>query len=127
MSYTEEELYEMSDEDLQKAFREVRAELASQEIDGTVGDDLEQPDEDSDYETSSDDEEEIEVDEGSETTESEPDEETEEVGEEEAEETKEEPKKDEQPVRRKYRANGKDLSSLIKKFLSSLGRSLVKL
>ena len=122
MSYTEEELYEMSDEDLQKAFREVRAELASPEIDGTVGDDLEQPDEDSDYETSSDDEEEIEVDEGSETTESEPDEETEEVGEEEAEETKEEPKKNEQPVRRKYRANGKDFEFTDQEIFEQFGQ-----
>lgn len=114
MAYTEEELYEMSDEDLQKAFREAKAdgesagfdEVETEEVDDEV--DLEQPDEDSDDDASSDDEVEVDVDEESETDESDPDEETD-SEEDETEEAKADTEEEEQPVqKRKYKANGKD-------------------
>lgn len=111
MAYTEEDLYNMSDDELQKAFREAKAEgespdLGVEEEEEEV--DLEQPKVDSDYETSSDEEEEVEVDEESKTEEGEPDEETG-TEEDETEKTEDESEEDEQPVqKRKYKANGKE-------------------
>lgn len=126
MAYTEEELYNLTDEDLQKAFREAKAEVASP--DPEIGEeeneevDLEQPDEDSDYETSSEEEEEVEVDEGSETAEGEPDEGTE-VEEDETEETEKESEEEEQPVqKRKYKANGKDFEFTDEEIFNQFGQ-----
>lgn len=112
MAYTEEDLYDMSDEELQKAFREAKAEGASPDLGDDVTEDdeidLEQPDEDSDYETSSDDEVEVDADEESEVEEGEPDEDAGDT-EDETEEAEAEAEKEEQPVqKRKYKANGKE-------------------
>ena len=126
MAYTEEELYNLTDEDLQKAFREAKAEGASPDLE--IGEeeneevDLEQPDEDSDYETSSEEEEEVEVDEESETAEGEPDEGTE-VEEDETEETEKESEEEEQPVqKRKYKANGKDFEFTDEEIFNQFGQ-----
>lgn len=108
MAYTEEDLYAMSDEELQKAFREAKAEGQSPDLGAEEEEDLEQPDEDSEHDTSSDEEEEFEVDEESETDEGDPDEETE-SEEDKTEKTESESDEEEQPVqKRKYKANGRE-------------------
>ena len=118
---TEEQLWDMSDEDLEAAFKEAVAQEQSpddsfeeEEIEETIDEDsvedLEQPidDEDSDDDTSSEEEEDdTEFDEDSEEDEGEPDEETE-TDEENTEDNDEDSEEDEQPVLRKYRANGKE-------------------
>ncbi|MGD8305078.1 MAG: hypothetical protein PVF17_00355 [Ignavibacteria bacterium] len=122
-NYTDDQLWNMSDDELEAAFKEASAQEQSpetaieedfedieveEETDST--EDLEQPidDEDSDDDTSSDDDDEEEdSEEDSETDESEPDEEQDS----EDEQTTEEDDKsedEEQPVLRKYRANGKE-------------------
>lgn len=109
MAYTEEDLYAMSDEELQKAFREAKAEGQSPDLGAEEEEEnLEQPDEDSEHDTSSDEEEEFEVDEESETDEGDPDEETE-SEEDKTEKTESESDEEEQPVqKRKYKANGRE-------------------
>lgn len=130
--FTDEELYNLSDEELEKAFREARADLDSpdtdledsnqvdedfeeetEEFDEVDEDeeveDLEQPDEDSDDDASSDEDDEEESEEDSEETEE--DDLDGESDEDEAEATEDEKDsdEDEQPIqRRKYRANGKE-------------------
>jgi hypothetical protein len=128
MAYSEEDLWEMSDKDLQKAFKEAKAQDLSPETDyeeDAVADDeevdLEQPDEDSDYETSSDEEVEVDTEEDTEEVEGELD------GEPEAEEVdaevKTEADEDEQPVqRRKYKANGKDYEFTDQEIFEQFGR-----
>lgn len=124
MAYSEEDLYSMSDAELEAAFKEAKAQETSPETEyENEVDNLEQPNEDSDYETSSDDEEEVEVDEDSDDTESEPDEETEEVDEEETEEAKTETETEEQPVqKRKYKANGKEFEFTEEEIFNQFGQ-----
>ena len=128
MAYSEEDLWEMSDEDLQKAFKEAKAQDLSPETDyeeDAVDNDeevaLEQPDEDSDYETSSDEEVKVDTEEDTEEVEGELD------GEPEADEVdaevKTEADEDEQPVqRRKYKANGKDYEFTDQEIFEQFGR-----
>lgn len=132
--FTDEELYNLSDEELEKAFREARADLDSpdtdledsnqvdedfeeetEEFDEVDEDedeeveDLEQPDEDSDDDTSSDEDEDEESEEDSEETEEDDLDGESDEDEAEATEDKEESDEDEQPIQlRKYRANGKE-------------------
>ena len=126
---TDEELYSMSDEELEKAFNDAKAQLDSpeteyedtqesveeaeeevysdQDEDAEVTD-LEQPDEDSDDDTSSEDEEEDESNEDLESEEEDLDEDTD-SDDEKLSEDAYESEVDEQPAqRRKYRANGKE-------------------
>lgn len=128
MAYSEEDLWEMSDEDLQKAFKEAKAQDLSPEtdyeedaVDNDEEVDLEQPDEDSDYETSSEEEVEVGTEEDTEEVEGELD------GEPEADEVdaevKTEADEDEQPVqRRKYKANGKDYEFTDQEIFEQFGR-----
>lgn len=129
MAYSEEDLWEMSDEDLQKAFKEAKAQDMSPETDyeedvvETDDDevDLEQPDEDSDYETSSDEEVEVGTEDDVDGVDGELD------GEPEADEAdaevKAEAEEDEQPVqRRKYKANGKDYEFTDQEIFEQFGR-----
>ena len=128
---TDEELYSMSDEELEKAFNEAKAQLDSSETEyedtqESVKEteeeteeeiysdedeeviDLEQPDEDSDDDTSSEDEEEDESNEDLESEEEDLDEDTD-SDDEKLSEDANESEVDEQPAqRRKYRANGKE-------------------
>lgn len=124
MAYSEEDLYNMSDEELEAAFRAAKADGASLDEPEyeEVEESLEQPDGDSDYETSSEDEEEVEVDEDSEAAEGEPDEDAEEVEEEKTEETEKESDEDEQPVRRKYKANGKEFEFTDQEIFEQFGQ-----
>lgn len=129
MAYSEEDLWEMSDEDLQKAFKEAKAQELSPET-GYEEDvvetddeevDLEQPDEDSDYETSSDEEVEVDTEDDVDEVEGELD------GEPEADEAdvevKTETEEDEQPVqRRKYKANGKEYEFTDQEIFEQFGR-----
>ena len=118
--YTNEELYSMSDEDLEAAFKEAKAEESSpettmeEELSNTFPepknkvDDLEEPEKESDDDTSFDEEDEYESDEDSETDVEDLDgdsaEEDEELTEDEYESDD-----DKQPVQKyKYKANGKD-------------------
>lgn len=102
--YTEEQLWDMSDEELTAAFKESKADIDSPDVEL----DLEQPEVDSDYETSSTEEVEIVNEAESKDTEVELDGETEE-DEDETVEIDDTTKEEEQPVqRRKYKANGKD-------------------
>ncbi|MHB8098087.1 MAG: hypothetical protein ACYDD5_00675 [Sulfuricurvum sp.] len=108
--YSDTDLYDMSDDELAAAFKEAKAQDDSPETayEDEVGDViLEQPDVESDDNSSVDDEE-VEFDEVLETEEETLDEESDaEEDETEADET--EPEAKEQPVqRRKYKANGKD-------------------
>jgi hypothetical protein len=106
--YTDEDLYDMSDEELAKAFKEAKADETSPDTDyEQEQDDLEQPDEDSDYETSSD--EEVEVDEEVDTEEVDGDLDGEPETDEVEVDAETEADEDEQPVqKRKYKANGKE-------------------
>ncbi len=124
MAYSDEALYNMSDEDLHKAFMEAKADGESPALDIEEDEiDLEQPDGDSDYETSSDDEVEVEVDEGIEVDEEgDPDEEPDSDTEEPADAANE-TDDDEQPVqKRKYKANGKEYEFTEKEIFDQFGR-----
>jgi len=129
MNYTDEELFNLSDEDLEKAFAEAKAQDTSPESDFEEDvkddnsfnddeeveveedeevDDLEQPDEDSDDDTSSETDEEDESEEDSEADEDNLDGDSEE-DEETLDDEEDESDDDEQPVqKRKYRANGQE-------------------
>ena len=115
--YTDDQLWSMSDDELEAAFKEASAQEQSPETaieeeyeeEYEEVDDLEQPTdgEDSDDDTSSDDDEEEEFEEASEADEGEPDEELDSDDEQTTEDETESEDK-EQPVLRKYRANGKE-------------------
>ena len=115
--YTEDQLWSMSDDELEAAFKEASAQEQSPETaieeeykeEYEEVDDLEQPTdgEDSDDDTSSDDNEEEEFEEDSEIDEGEPDEELD-SDDEQTTEDETESEDEEQPVLRKYRANGKE-------------------
>ena len=115
--YTDDQLWSMSDDELEAAFKEASAQEQSPETaieeeyeeEYEEVDDLEQPTdgEDSDDDTSSDDDEEEEFEEASETDEGEPDEELD-SDDEQTTEDETESEDEEQPVLRKYRANGKE-------------------
>lgn len=108
--YSDADLYDMSDEELAAAFKEAKAQDASPETAYEDEEDditLEQPNAESD-DNSSEDDEEVEFDEVLDTEEDELDGESD-AEEDETEEKVTEPEKKEQPVqRRKYKANGKD-------------------
>ena len=115
--YTEDQLWSMSDDELEAAFKEASAQEQSPETaieeeyeeEYEEVDDLEQPTdgEDSDDDTSSDDNEEEKFEEDSEIDEGEPDEELD-SDDEQTTEDETESEDEEQPVLRKYRANGKE-------------------
>ena len=155
MEYTDEQLAMMSDEELEAAFREARAaetspetileqesevepDISSDEEEMIEFDDdenseedeleLEQPvdDEDSD-DNSSDDEEEDELDENSEAEEDDLDEDSDTVDED-TTDNESELEAEEQPVRRKYRANGKEYEfteeEIFEKFGNVFGQAM---
>jgi hypothetical protein len=129
--YTEDELHNLSEEDLEVAYLAAKEEDSSDEGDNDdstnteeenveaienenesdedkIGEDLEQPGEDSDDDTSSDDEDEDESNEDSEDEDGEPDEELD-AEKEKPEEDKDESEVDEQPIQRqKFKANGRE-------------------
>lgn len=117
ISREEEELYEMSDEELEAAFKEAKNERDSEESEESTDsdeeveldeEDLEQPEEDSDSDDSTDDDTEEEDDEESEEEEGEPDEELDE-DEEDPEESEDEVKEKVQPVQKqKFKANNRE-------------------
>jgi len=122
MSYSEEALYNMSDEDLHKAFMEAKANGESPALDMEDEVDLEQPDGDSDYETSSDDEVEVDVDESTEVDDGDPDEEPNDTAEDTVD-ISDETDEDEQPVqKRKYKANGKEYEFTEQEIFDQFGR-----
>lgn len=126
MAYTDEDLWEMSDEELAKAFKEAKADDASPETEYEQEDveelDLEQPDEDSDYETSLDEEVEVDAEADVEVDEGKLDGEPEDADAETVDvDTKAEAEK--QPVqRRKYKANGKDYEFTEQEIFDQFGR-----
>lgn len=136
MDYTTDELYDLSDEELEKAFKEAKASQDSEDIElentdnneteetqeevfdeSTEGEDeeiieedLEQPDEQDSDDDSSDEVDEKESDEDSTDADTDPDEE-EEAEEENTEEDENDSDKEEQPVQQevlKFKANGQD-------------------
>lgn len=138
---TEEELYNLSDEELEAAFKEAKADFDSPEIEiesGTeeveyqeedvVDEDLEQPEEqDSDDDTSNDDEVEEEESEDSDSTEDDLDGDSEDE-EEQTEDETDEAEEDLQPVEKiKVRANGKDfeftLEEMMEKFPATFSQA----
>jgi len=144
MTHEDEAMYDLSDEELEEAFKAAKADEASPDTqmeddnvdeeetveldepseaeDEEEVDELEQPDEDSDDDTSDEDEEEDESDDESEAEEGELD------GEPEAED--DEPKEDEadaedepQPIQKlKYKANGQEFEFTEKEVLDQFGR-----
>lgn len=135
MAYTDDQLWEMDDAELAKAFRDAKIEEASPEVDIDVGEndeeteevevlDLEQPLEDSGDDTTSDDEEEVEVDTDDESTDEESTEDSE-VDEDQPEEVETETQDEEEdkPVqRRKYKANGKDFEFTDEEIFQQFGQ-----
>lgn len=107
MAYTEDELWEMSDEDLRNAFKDAKAEGLSPDTE-IEQEDLEEPETESDDNAFSEEEVDVDTDEESEVEETEPDEEVE-TTDEETEEVEAEVEAEERPVqKRKYKANGKE-------------------
>jgi hypothetical protein len=154
MALTDDELYDLSDEELEAAFKAAKAEPEQDpiEVDGVEDDseyeeeydeeteedqdgeeevdDLEQPDDeqDSDDDTSSDDDEEEESEDDSETEEDDPDGDTDE-DEEQTDDEEEESEKEEQPLRKlTYKANGQEFEfteqEVIEKFGQVFGQSM---
>jgi hypothetical protein len=143
---TDEELFDLSDDELEAQFKEAKAEMQSPE-DGIEAeeeiveeeiveeetieeeeeeevDDLEQPEEDSDDDTSSDEVDEDEVDEDSETEEGELDGDPE-TEEEQPEETKEADTEDEQPApmeKLAFKANGQDYEFTVDEMKQQFGK-----
>jgi hypothetical protein len=109
MAYTEEELWDMSDDELRSAFKEAKAEGMSPETDIEQEEEyLEQPETESDDNAYSEEEVEVDAVEESEVEDTDPDEESE-TAEEETESVKTKAEAEEQPVqKRTYRANGKE-------------------
>ena len=141
MAYTEEELWNMSDEELDAAFAEEKMNggtaeekapeeefdeevETTDEVDNDNEEVLEQPEEDSD-DDSSDEEEEEESEEDSETDEDELDGESE-TEEEQTDEDEEESDKEEQPARDdevlNFRANGQDYNFTVKEMKEQFGK-----
>lgn len=135
MTFTDEQLYNMSDEELEAAFRGAVADGASlddldtedvlpdpsvdedieteieteDEIEDEEVEELEQPEKDSENDTSSDEDDEDEDEEDSDEDEVDPDGDDEESEDEEPTEDEDESDEDEQPVQKlTYKANGKD-------------------
>lgn len=122
MAFSDDDLYEMSDEELYKAFKDAKVEDNSPE-DDLGGDelDLEQPEMDSDDDASSEEEVEVDTDEESEVVDD-PEEELEETDEP-TEEVETETDKEEQPVqKRKYKANGKDFEFTDEEIFKEFGQ-----
>lgn len=132
-----DELYELSDEELEKLFKEAKADMDSADVDyGNEGgtdeleefeddeeevDYLEQSDEDSDDDASSDEDEEEDSEEESETTEDNPDVDTD-VDEDEPVDEDDKSDEDEQPIqKRKYRANGQEYEFSDQEIFSKFG------
>lgn len=145
-----DELYDLSDEELEAAFKEAKNELNEpigdnpEDEDGYIVedetpeatdeevevDDLEQPedDQDSDDDTSSDEDEEDDEEDDSEEEDDNPDGDEEE-SDEQTDETEEESEKEEQPPRKlKYKANGQDFEfteqEVIERFGQVFGQSM---
>ncbi len=133
MAFTDEELYSMSDEELEAAFKgavadgasledlveedvlpepSVDEEVVTEDIEETKDEeveDLEQPEEDSEDDTSSDEDDEDEDEEDSDEDEVDPDGDDEESEDEDPDEDEDESDDDEQPVQKlTYKANGRD-------------------
>lgn len=129
MAYTEEDLYEMSDEDLYKAFREAKADGASPDLDTEDdGIDLEQPDEDSDDDASLDVEDDGETEDVSEDAEGDPDGDGE-ADDEGTDDVDTEADAEKQPgQKRKYKANGKEFEfteqEIFERFGQVFGQSM---
>lgn len=132
MAYTDEQLWAMSDEELDAAFAEEKVngttfdeEGPEEEIDTEDEEVLEQPEEDSDDDTSSEEEEEVESDEDSEAEEDKLDGESEDA-EEQTDEDDTEAEKEEQPAPDdevlSFRANGQDYSFTVKEMKEQFGK-----
>ena len=154
MAFTDDELYDMSDEALEAAFKEAKSQedspdtdieneyddtmdVVEDEIDEEIDlddseevvEDLEQPDEDSDDDASLDDDDEEDSDEDSEDDDGDLDEEPE-TDDEDPEKEEDESEEDKQPVQRKhkYRANGQDYEfsedEILERFGQVFGQSM---
>lgn len=150
MAFTDEQLYNMSDEDLEAAFAEAKAEESSPDLERAPEDvlpepsvdqdeeveideevevdeieeveDLEQPDEDSEDDTSSEDEDEDEDEADSDEDEIDPDGDDEDEDEDTVED-EDESEEDEQPIQKfKYKANGKDYEFSQEEILEKFGQ-----
>lgn len=129
---TEEELYRMSDEDLEAAFLEAKAELDSPETDIEVEpeeideevEDLEQPEEDSDDDTSSEEDDEEELEEDSETEEDDPDEDSDEEDEQtdEDEDESDEEEQKAQDDKLVFRADGREYEFTTEEMKAQFGK-----
>jgi hypothetical protein len=151
MAFTDEQLYNMSDEELEAAFQGAVADGASlddidtedvlpepsvdqdedlevgaeevEEIEDEEVEDLEQPEKDSEDDTSSDEDEEDEDEEDSDEDEVDPDGDNEESEDEEPDEDEDESDEDEQPVQKlTYKANGKDYEFTSDEVLEKFGQ-----
>ena len=150
MAFTDEQLYNMSDEELEAAFREAQADTSSPETD--IGnpeedilpensidqeneeiefdepeneevEDLEQPEEDSVNDTSSEDEEEYDLEEDSEEDEVDPDGDDDESETEDLDEDEDESEDEEQPAQKfRYKANGKEYEFSQEEILERFGQ-----